>query len=334
MDELLRTLLYMSRLDTGDIKPHWQTVSLDALFDSIAADFSPVADFKSLDLRVRHSGLHVWSDPTMLRRLLQNIVTNALRYTRYGGALLIAGRLGGRVHIRIADTGIGIPKDRFDEIFVEFQRFDAPAAGDSNSSGLGLGLAIVDRMVKTLDHDLCVNSRVGHGSCFSLFLDYCEPPAPQTRRPQREKQASSESLVKTVTLTGARILVLENDLAALQALEALLKQWGCELRLASSTTEALGALDNEPDWRPDLLIADQHLDNAERGSTAVRMIRQRLAKELPAVIVTANPSDRLWRLADQGRLEVMPKPVKPAQLRALLSHMRTEGSSADMQQPE
>ena len=99
----------------------------------------------------------------MLRRLLQNIVTNALRYTRYGGALLIAGRLGGRVHIRIADTGIGIPKDRFDEIFVEFQRFDAPAAGDSNSSGLGLGLAIVDRMVKTLDHDLCVNSRVGHG---------------------------------------------------------------------------------------------------------------------------------------------------------------------------
>ena len=334
MDELLRTLLYMSRLDTGDIKPHRQTVSLDAMFDSIAADFRPVADFKSLDLRVRHSGLHVWSDPTMLRRLLQNIVTNALRYTRYGGALLIAGRLGDRVHIRIADTGIGIPKDRFDEIFVEFQRFDAPAASDSHSSGLGLGLAIVDRMVKTLDHDLRVNSRVGHGSCFSLFLDLCEPPAPLTRRPQREKQASSESLVKTVTLTGARILVLENDLAALQALEALLKQWGCELRLASSTTEALGALDNEPDWRPDLLIADQHLDNAERGSTAVRMIRQRLAKELPAVIVTANPSDRLWRLADQGRLEVMPKPVKPAQLRALLSHMRTEGSSADMQQPE
>ena len=334
MDELLRTLLYMSRLDTGDIKPHWQTVSLDALFDSIAADFSPVADFKSLDLRVRHSGLHVWSDPTMLRRLLQNIVTNALRYTRYGGALLIAGRLGDRVHIRIADTGIGIPKDRFDEIFVEFQRFDAPAAGDSNSSGLGLGLAIVDRMVKTLDHDLCVNSRVGHGSCFSLFLDFCEPPAPQTRRPQRDTQASSESQVKTVTLTGARILVLENDLAALQALEALLKQWGCELRLASSTTEALGALDNEPDWRPDLLIADQHLDNAERGSTAVRMIRQRLVQEIPAVIVTANPSDRLWRLADQGRLEVMPKPVKPAQLRALLSHMRAEGSSADIQQPE
>ena len=137
-----------------------------------------------------------------------------------------------------------------------------------------------------------------------MFLDYCEPPAPQTRRPQRDTQASSESRVKTVTLTGARILVLENDLAALQALEALLKQWGCELRLASSTTEALGALDNEPDWRPDLLIADQHLDNAERGSTAVRMIRQRLAQELPAVIVTANPSDRLWRLADQGRLEL------------------------------
>lgn len=332
MDELLRTLLYMSRLDAGDIKPHRQTVSLDALFDSIAADFQPVADFKSLDLRVRHSGLHVWSDPTMLRRLLQNIVTNALRYTHSGGALLIAGRHDNRVHIRVADTGIGIPKDRFDEIFVEFQRFDTPAARDSNSSGLGLGLAIVDRMVKTLDHDLCVNSRVGHGSCFSLFLDFCEPPAPQKKRPQRDTRVARESPIKTVTLTGARILVLENDLAALQALEALLQQWGCELRLASSTTEALGALDNEPDWRPDLLIADQHLDNAERGSTAVRLIRQRLAQELPAVIVTANPSDRLWRLADQGRLEVMPKPVKPAQLRALLSHMRAEGRS-NVRQP-
>jgi len=322
MDELLRTLLYMSRLDTGDIKPHWQTVSLDALFDSIAADFQAVADLKSLDLRVRHSGLHVWSDPTMLRRLIQNIVTNALRYTHRGGALLIAGRSGSRVHIRVADTGVGIPKERFEEIFVEFQRFEAQVVGDSDSSGLGLGLAIVDRMVKTLNHELRLNSRVGHGSCFSLFLDHSKTPI--QKRTTIDPYPGVENSGSTEPLTGARIMVIENDLAALQALEALLKQWGCEFRLASSSTEALGALDNEPGWAPDLLIADQHLDNNDRGTTALRMLNQRLGRELPAVIVTGNPSDRLWRLADQGRVEVMPKPVKPAQLRALLSHLRSK----------
>lgn len=319
MDELLRTLLYMSRLDTGDIKPHWQTVSLDALFDSIAADFSPIAEFRSLELRVRHSGLHVWSDPTMLRRLLQNIVTNALRYTHTGGALLIAGCQQNRVHIRVADTGIGIPKNRFEDIFVEFERFDKPVAGDTNSSGLGLGLAIVDRMVKTLNHELRVNSRVNHGSCFSLFLDYAEEPT--LKRSQRDAYSVTDKIGQPVPLTGARIIVIENDLAALQAMEALLKQWGCELRLVSSSVEALGALDGEPRWQPDLIIADQHLNDSDRGTAAIRMIRERLGKELPAVIVTANPPDRLWRLADQGRFEVMPKPAKPAQLRALLTHM-------------
>lgn len=320
MDELLRTLLYMSRLDAGDIKPHWQTVSLDALFDSIAADFKPLADIKSLDLRVRHSKLHVWSDPTMLRRLLQNIVSNALRYTHKGGALLIAGRLNGRVHIRIADTGVGIPRESFEEIFNEFQRLNAPSVGDKNSSGIGLGLAIVDRMVKTLNHEIRLNSRIDHGSCFSLFLDYCEAPSPE--RILRDTLTTAASSTAAIPLNGSRIMVIENDLAALQAMEALLNQWGCELRLASSSTEAIGALVNEPDWRPDLIIADQHLDNAELGTSAVRMIRQRLESELPAVIVTANPSDRLWQIADQGRLEVMPKPVKPAQLRALLTHLR------------
>lgn len=322
MDELLRTLLYMSRLDAGDIKPHWQTVSLDGLFDSIAADFRPIAEFRSLELRVRHSGLHVWSDPTMLRRLLQNIVTNALRYTHTGGALLIAGCHRDRVHIRIADTGVGIPKEHYEDIFVEFERLNAPVARNTNSSGLGLGLAIVDRMVKTLNHELRVNSRIDRGSCFSLFIDYADEPIP--KRSQRDAHSSADKTGQPVPLTGARIMVIENDLAALQAMEALLKQWGCELRLVSSSAEALGALEDEPSWRPDLIIADQHLDDPDRGTTAIRMIRERLGHELPAVIVTANPSDRLWRLADQGRLEVMPKPVKPAQLRALLTHMRAE----------
>jgi len=317
MDELLRNLLYMSRLDAGDVHPKWQTVSLDRLFESIASDFEPIARVRNLELRVKCSGLHVWSDPTMLRRTIQNIVTNALRYTREGGALLIAGRHGDKVYIRIADTGIGIEPERFKEIFVEFNRC---AAGqnelDGSFAGLGLGLAIVERMVNALNLQLTLNSRVGFGSCFKLALPYRE--APRLPGLARATEVSGNS-----QLANTRILLIENDLTALKAMDTLLSQWGCDLRLASSTQETLDALNSDKSWEPELIIADQHLENNERGTSIIRIVRQLTGRRLPAVVVTAAPSDRLWKMADQGRLEVMPKPVKPAQLRALLMHLRT-----------
>lgn len=322
MDTLLRNLLYMSRLDAGDVKPHWQTVSLDKLFDSIASDFQPIAQVRDLELRVRHSGLHVWSDPTMLRRIIQNIVANALRYTKVGGALLTAGKRGDEVKIRIADTGVGIEADRYKDIFVEFQRCgQGPDDLDGSSAGMGLGLAIVERMVNALDLTLNLNSRVGKGSCFAMHLPFAPPqrilnlPAPNGYR-HAEKTSGAK-------LANTRILVIENDLSALQAMESLLGQWSCDLRLASCAREAMGALSGEQAWAPDIIIADQHLDNNEKGTSVVRVIRQLTGRRIPAIIVTAAPSERLWKMADQGRLEVMRKPVKPAQLRALLSHLRS-----------
>ncbi len=322
MDTLLRNLLYMSRLDAGDVKPHFQTVSLDRLFDSIASDFEPIAQVRNLDLRVRRSGLHVWSDPTMLRRTIQNIVANALRYTKKGGALLVAGKRGGEVHVRIADTGVGIDRARFKDIFIEFQRC---AQGqddlDGSSAGMGLGLAIVERMIHTLNHSLSLNSRVGYGSCFSLRLPHTEAPE-QVPQPTVNSYRHHEKL-SGIKLAGANILIIENDLAALQAMEALLGQWGCNLRLASSTREAMSALSIDQAWNPDIIIADQHLNNDERGTSVVRILRQLIGRQIPAVIVTADPSERLWKMADQGQFEVMQKPVKPAQLRALLTHLRS-----------
>lgn len=322
MDTLLRNLLYMSRLDAGDVKPHFQTVSLDRLFESIASDFEPIAQVRNLELRVRKSGLHVWSDPTMLRRTIQNIVANALRYTKQGGALLIASKRGDKVLVRIADTGVGIDPERFKDIFVEFQRCtQAQDDLDGSSAGMGLGLAIVERMMNTLKHSLTVSSRLGHGSCFSLTLPLTEKPAeiPALAAP------SYRSLEKRtgVKLSKARILIIENDLAALQAMEALLGQWGCEMRLASSAREAMGALSNERAWVPEIIVADQHLNNGERGTSVVRVLRQLIGRQVPAVIVTADPSERLWKMADQRQLDVMQKPVKPAQLRALLTHLRS-----------
>ncbi len=322
MDTLLRNLLYMSRLDAGDVKPHFQTVSLDGLFDSIASDFEPIAKVRKLELRVRRSGLHVWSDPTMLRRTIQNVVANALRYTHSGGALLAAGKRGEQVHIRIVDTGVGIDHNRFKDIFVEFQRCTQGHDDlDGSAAGMGLGLAIVERMVHTLNHSLTLNSRVGSGSCFSLILPHKSPPQ-DVQTPTTQGYRSTDRL-SGAKLSKARILVIENDLAALQAMDALLGQWGCELRLASSAREAMSALSNENAWTPEIIVADQHLNNAERGTSVVRIIRQLIGRQVPAVIVTANPSTSLWKMADQGQLEVMQKPVKPAQLRALLTHLRT-----------
>ena len=322
MDTLLRDLLYMSRLDAGDVQPHWQTVSLDQLFESMASDFQPIAQIRNLELRVRPTGLSAWSDPTMLRRTIQNIVANALRYTKKGGALLTAGRRGDHVLIRIADTGIGIEQERFKDIFIEFQRCDqGQEDSDGSSAGLGLGLAIVERMVSTLDMTLTLNSRIGRGSCFSLKLPYKEniPAAPITKYAYRGTDKPSGA-----RLANSKILVIENDLAALQALEALLTQWGCNLRLASSTQETLSALNSDGNWEPDLIIADQHLNNNERGTSIIRIVRQLIGRRVPAVVVTADPSERLWKMADQGRLEVMQKPIKPAQLRALMMHLRSK----------
>ena len=321
MDSLLRTLLYMSRLDAGDVKPQWQSVSLDALFASLASDFEPTAHQRGLELRVRASGLHVRSDPTMLRRLLQNIVTNALRYTERGGVLLVAGRRGGEVHVRVADTGIGIARDRFEDIFVEFDRCGSPAAGDDEdvSAGFGLGLAIVERMARTLEHEITLNSRLGHGSCFGLTMPYAREPAPRGER--HPAHAFGEG-VSATNLTDARILVIENDLVALQALEALLRQWGCRLRLASSTAEAASAITGGA-WLPDIIVADQHLDGKDRGTATVRMIRRKVDQEIPAIIVTAAPSPALIRAVRRAGLELMAKPLKPAQLRALLMHLRS-----------
>ena len=315
MDTLLRTLLYMSRLDGEDITPNIKTVSLDRLFDSLASDFEPVARQGGLELRVRRSGLYVKSDETLLRRILQNILANALRYTRKGGVILIAGCQSNQVHVRVADTGIGIPAESRSEVFAEFSRGHQPiASSDRVAAGLGLGLAIVDRLVHALDHRIQLQSRVARGSCFKLSMPLAPDPAPETRSP------SNETSSVPGRLDGVRLLVIENDLDALVAMEALLSQWGCDLRLAHSTEEAISALEKD-DWRPDLVIADHHLDGNDRGTDAIDHLRKITNHRLPALLVTAAPSTDVYQRAEANKLEVMEKPLKPAQLRALLCHL-------------
>lgn len=319
MTALLRSLLYITRLDAGDIQPEWQSVSIKTLFESIVSDFEPVISQKNLEFRFIHKDLHVHSDPTMLRRILQNIIANAIYYTNEGGVALIAGKYRDRVRIRVADTGIGIEEQQYEKIFQEFHRCNRiPHTQDQPDAGFGLGLAIVERMVRTLNHSLTLNSRVGRGSCFQLTMLGAE-----ARKHIATNEASvrlSKEAVAGSGLHNINILLIENDLEVLSAMELLLTQWGCKLRMATATQQALDAA-ADTTWQPHIILADQHLDGDDLGTTTIRHLHTLSGENIPAVIITANPTKELTREAEKFGIEILLKPVKPAQLRALLTHL-------------
>ncbi len=316
MTTLLNSLLYMSRLDAGAVQPDWQSVSLQALFDSIESDFQPLAQDKNIELRVKHNNLYVHSDATMLRRIVQNMIANAIEYTTEGGVLVCANSIADRVQIRVADTGCGIENDSLETIFEEFYRGPS-STQQSHQHSAGLGLAIVARMVETLNHSIRVNSIPGTGSCFSLALLAAERTVHlDTNLPTR---TNLETVSGSVELAQKRVLFVENDLAVLDAMDGLLCMWGCDHRLAKSPQEAIDAISNS-DWQPDWIIADQQLDADETGTATIERVRQRVGASIPAVIVTANPSKELALEAASAGIELMLKPIKPGQLRALMWH--------------
>jgi len=290
MTTLLNSLLYMSRLDAGAVQPEWKSVSLLTLFDSIESDFQPVAQAKEIDLRVRHNNLFVHSDPTMLRRIVQNLVANAIDYTSTGGVLLSANRIADRIHIRVADTGCGIDSENYKIIFDEFYRGSSGQQSLQQQSSAGLGLAIVAKMINTLKHTISVNSEIDRGSCFRLSLLAAENDMTAINNPVQK--ARSRVIENSDGLAQTRILFIENDFVVLDAM----------------------------DTQPDLILADQHLDAKETGTSAIELVRTLIGDTVPAVIVTANPSTQLAKDAKDMNIEVMLKPIKPAQLRALLSH--------------
>jgi signal transduction histidine kinase len=312
LEDLLRTLLDISKLDAGALKPEARAISIASLFEPLRQEFAPLATRRGLSLRIPSSTLAVTSDHLMLRRILQNLLANALRYTRKGGVLMGCRLKGDEIRIEVHDTGPGIPKAQQEAIFVEFQRGMA-SAGDQ--AGFGLGLSIVRRFATVLGHDIRLASRLGHGSTFSLTL-----PRAELANVPGEDRGVQRIDFQYSGLEGAKILLIENDPSSAEAMAALLEKWGCDVAPTRSTADALeriGALGGAPD----AIIADLHLDNGESGLAAVSEIRQQFTKSIPALIVTADYSEKAAREAGVYGLEVLKKPVKPAEMRALLSFL-------------
>ncbi|WP_245409945.1 hybrid sensor histidine kinase/response regulator [Pararhizobium haloflavum] len=320
MNDLLRTLLDISRLDSGVMRPDVTSLPLDTILDSLRSDFQPIAAAKDLHIRFRPTNAIVRSDRSMLRRILQNIISNAIRYTKTGGVLIGSRRRGAMLRIDIVDTGIGIPADQFEAIFEEFHRGTIPAGIDTaHQAGLGLGLSIVQRMVSTLGHHIAFTSKEGHGTAFHLYVPFGQAHSRRlTTGEYAPKRPTGNSLF------GTNVILVENDRAVMEAMLTLLESWHCSVRMASNASDAISFL-ADADWRPDIVIADQHLDEGDLGSDTIEHIRYYLRRPVPALIVTADPSPKLVERCRAIDVEVMLKPLKPAQLRALMAHMLAAG---------
>ena len=312
LEDLLKTLLDISKLDAGALKPEVHPISVASLFEPLSQEFSPLAIKRGLSLRIPKSSRAVISDHLMLRRILQNLLANALRYTKSGGVLMGCRSRGDQLCIEVHDTGPGIPEAQREAIFQEFRRGET-SIGDQ--AGFGLGLSTVRRFATVLGHEIHLASRLGRGSTFSITL----PRAELAHIPDERREVQYIDFQYS-GLEGAKILLIENDPSSGEAMASLLEKWGCDVATTISGADALeriGALGGVPD----AIIADLHLDNGESGFDAVDAIRQQIKTDIPAMIVTADYSDDAAREADMYGLELLKKPIKPAEMRSLLSFL-------------
>ncbi|MGE5515225.1 MAG: NahK/ErcS family hybrid sensor histidine kinase/response regulator [Bacteroidota bacterium] len=312
VDELLTALLDISKLDAGVQQVDVCDFALSGVLATLAGEYAMVAKARALDLRLQNTGLAVRSDPRLLGRILRNYLSNALRYTPPGGRILMGcRRQGDAVMVGVWDSGPGIPADKLDEIFEEFRRLHPKVEGER---GMGLGLAIVRRIARVLDHELVVRSRLGHGSLFGLRIPVVACPAPETPLTADTQPAAVSRL------EGAVVVIVENDREILAAMRSLMENWGCHAVTGRSAAEAQAGLaaDHLP---PDLILADYHLDDGEIGLDAIAALRAAAGAPVPAVIITADYSDELQAQAEAADCHVLNKPVRRGKLRSLVAHL-------------
>ena len=308
VEEILNVLIEIARLDTGRMDPDLTMFPLNDVLERLAVEFEPMARGKGLDLRVVPTGVWVRSDRRLLRRVLQNLVANGIKYTPAGKVLLGVRRRGDTISVQVCDTGPGIPKGKRSIIFKEFQRLEATA---SSVRGLGLGLSIVERIGKVLDHPVHLESVPGRGSVFSVDLLRVAPSSSALPSEPPAQLAGR--------LSGLRVLCLDNEPAVLQGMQTLLSGWGCSVATARSSEEALQHL-GQGTQPPDIILADYHLDDST-GTGAVAALRAASRTQIPAIIITADHSAEVQREVRLKGHALLRKPLKAAALRALMHQL-------------
>ncbi|PZR00933.1 MAG: hybrid sensor histidine kinase/response regulator [Cereibacter sphaeroides] len=305
VEDILAALLDISKLESGKAAVTVGPVRLDRLMAQLRDEFAPMAARKGLDLRVVTSGAVVASDPAYLRRILQNLIGNAVRYTARGKVLVGARRRAGFVRLEVWDTGPGIPEEEQDNIFKEFRRLNAPA---SASEGMGLGLAIVERACALLGHPLGLNSVLGRGTGFMLQVPLAEGGGPVMQAEPRPARPSAQDRIA---------LLVENDEALRRAMVLLLEKWGVSVLDTASGEEAF-ALIEEIGILPDCLIVDHQLGVGMTGIEFIKRLHA-LHAPVPARLVTANRAPEVQAMCQEAGIEMMMKPIDARALENFLN---------------
>ena len=316
-EELLDGLLDVSRLDAGGLRPTIEDFDAGVLIAELAAQYAPVAASRNLRLQVHARPIWVRSDRRLLRRVMQNFIANALRYTRQGRIVLGMRPRGEEVEIQVWDTGPGIPEHHMRQIFNEFHRYQQPF--DWGEQGLGLGLSICQRISRLLSHELNARSQVGRGSMFSIQL-----PRAATGKPVRALPANRpHAAARDESLAGLRVLCVDNDQEILDGMRALLGRWHVEVITAPTVDEALQKMA----LQPDVMLVDYHLHDRLDGLDTLDALQAVATTPLPGALLTADGRDELKQLTRARGYRLLTKPVKPASLRAFLSALHEQARS-------
>lgn len=309
VEKILEALLDISKLDSGKAAIHVAPIRIDPVLHQLRDELMPKARKKGLDLRVVPTNSVVLSDATYLRRILQNLMSNAVRYTESGKVLVGARKHGASVRLEVWDTGPGIPEQEQDSIFREFRRLDAAA---SAAEGMGLGLAIVERACALLNHPLELHSAVGRGTGFIVTFPLARQELTAPRTSKRNLRTTHRDLSDLI------VLLIENDGDVRNAMAvALEKRWGAGVLTASSTAEAMRAL-TELGVPPDVIVADYQLDGDDTGLVAIAEVKK-IYGDVPACIISADRSPALASACAEADHMLLHKPVDFAILGEFLS---------------
>lgn len=324
-EHLISTLLEMSQLDGAAQSVELGDVRIDDVLQRLREEYSPQAEEAELRLRVVPNDALVRTDRRLLERLLRNLLSNALKYTERGGVVLGCRRRGAVLRIEVWDSGIGIPAERLGEIFEEFRRLDAPG----RTNGLGLGLAIVERIAKLLELRVDVRSQAGRGSMFAVEVPLSH--ATPASAPAPAVPPESPALVLPPSPRGTqRVLVIDDDADALDALLNVLRAWGCEPAGVTTFREAI-ALARAGGDAPGFIIADFHLGDGATGLDAIAELRRSFGVDIPAVVLSADGGDRPRTAARAAGCSFLDKPTKLERLRALLAAPAERGNAPPIQ---
>lgn len=316
VEEILGSILAISRLDSSRPDINLGNFALRTITEQLELEFQPISKSLGIELRFVHSGHWVHSDRAMLKRLLQNLISNALKFTVKGKVLVGVRKRGNQLAIEVHDTGIGISKAEQEKVFAEFTRLNQMK---EEAPGLGLGLSIVERIADLLGHQVVLESEPGKGTRFQVMLE--SVPAPGNLRAGKAPAKSP----RPGQLSGVSVLCIDNDTSILDGMVHLLQEWGCHVRTATDLQSAQAHLGTS---NCDLLLVDYHLEETT-GIDVFNTINHNLANTIPGILITADRSETMKELANEAGLVVLHKPVKPAALRALISQTRKRQIAAE-----